>query len=523
MKKNRFLIPLLCFCILLTSNCTKNTVPSVTGIPGLPKVGSNSFSSGSPSLVLESLTGAVTTNEINAFKAYMATYPTPAPNSGNGWVFGDPGKAIEACGLMYEVTHDQAILDQMIFLCDDALYGRNDILPAASGGQLVCWTGKIEPVWPSSAAGVTPAVADVEQGGTLAHLAYCSLLILQNSALWNTNVTIGDPHSFGATYKARALKYLSESDYTMDQFIIPHFLSTTSNHYYFPGAPNPYQAGNPAPWNQAWLLTDGFTRLSQCHKILNDNPTRVTQYYNIAKPNIDWFFANLTATTSSVGTACYTFAYAYPSGMEDTNHFAYDSEGLWIAYNSGLYGLTLSQVLPFANTYIDVVLATVQNGLYAGLVNGTYGTGHAAGDNYVRDEYIYYADWRPQNFIQMGNIEINTGKVAGSAPITSRLLWEKNRIYQNTKSLKISMYQNCNYGGWTATFGIGSYTTANIVAAGGKDNDASSLKIPTGLKVVLYDGDNFTGTSTTVTSDQSCLSSINFNDKVSSMVISQAN
>jgi hypothetical protein len=525
MKKNTLLIPALCVAFFLTCSCKKTFTPVSTDAITTQKTaspGGNLSTFSTSSLLLESLTGPVTQNEINAFKTYMASYPTPAPNSGNGWVFGDPGKAIEACGLMYEASHDQAILDKMIFLCDDALSGRNDILSAANGGQLVCWTGNIEPVWPSSAAGVTPAVADVEQGGTLSHLAYCSLLILQNPAIWNNTVTIGDPNGFGATYKARALKYMTSGDYTMDQFIIPHFLKTTaSNHYYFPGAPNPYQPGNPAPWNQAWLLTDGFTRLAQCHKVLNDAPSRVTQYYNIVKPNIDWFFANLTPNTSGAGTACYTFAYAYPSGMEDTNHFAYDSEGLWIAYNSGLYGLTSSAVLPFANTYIDVVLATVQGGLYAGLVDGTYGTGHAAGDNYVRDEYLYYSEFRPQNYQQMGNIEITQNKISGSAAITSRLLWEKGRLYTKAQTLHVSMYQNCSYGGWTASFGLGSYTTAQIVTLGGKDNDASSLKIPAGLTVTVYDGDNFTGISTVLTSDQSCLSSISFNDKVSSMKVTQ--
>jgi hypothetical protein len=378
-------------------------------------------------MIIESLTGAVTQNEINAFKAYMSTnFKTPAGNSGNGWVFGNPGKAIEACGLMYEASKDRAILDKMIFLCDAALAGRNDLLPAAKGGQLLCWTGKIEPVWPSSSAGVTPAGAGVEQGATLSHLAYCAYLILQSPTIWNNNVSIGDSNRFGATYKARALKYITESDYVIDKWIIPNFIRTgDSNHYYFPGAPNTYKPNDPAPWNQAWLLTDGFTRLAQCHQLLADAPARLSQYIAIVKPNIAWFFANVKLNTSAAGTACYTFAYAYPSGMEDTNHFAYDTEGLWIAFNSGFYGLRSSDILPFANTYVDVVLGTVTNGKFAGRVDGTTGTGHGGGDNYVRDEYIYYAEFRPDKYQIIGTIDLS--KVAGSPQITARLLWEKYR------------------------------------------------------------------------------------------------
>lgn len=383
--------------------------------------------SGSP-MIIESLSGAVTQNEIDVFKNYMSNFPAPAPNSGNGWVFGNPGKAIEACGLMYEATHDKDILNKMILLSDDALSGRNDILPATKGGQLVCWTGQIEPVWPSSAPGTVPAGAGVEQGATLSHMAYCAYLILQTPAIWNEKVSIGDPNNFGATYKERALKYITEGDYVMDKWILPRFVRRAdNNHYYFPGAPNTYKPNDPAPWNQAWLLTDGFTRLAQCHQLLADAPARVSQYIAIVKPNIAWFFDNTTPNRSAAGTACYTFAYAYPKGMEDTNHFAYDSEGLVIAYNSGLYGLTISDLMPFANTYIDVVLGTVKDGKFAGRVDGTTGTGHGGGDNFVRDEYIYWAEIRPDAYQTIANIEIQQHKVGSSPQIAARLLWEKYR------------------------------------------------------------------------------------------------
>lgn len=81
------------------------------------------------------------------------------------------------------------------------------------------------------------------------------------------------------------------------------------------------------------------------------------------------------------------------------------------------------------------------------------------------------------------------------------------------------MYQNCSYGGWAATFGTGSYTTADIIAKGGVADDASSIKIPAGLKVTLYDGDHFSGDSLVLTADASCLKNNSFNDKAASMVI----
>lgn len=381
-------------------------------------------------MVVESLNGPVTQKEIDAFKTYMTQkVQLPEKGSGNVWVFGYAGKAIEACGLMYEATHDIAILDRMIYYCDAALAGRNDLAPANKGGQLKVWTGKIEPVWPSGTG--RPAGAGVEQGSVLAHMAFCAKLILQNPSIWNNNVTIGDPNGFGITYKARALKYIQEGDYVMDNWIIPRFIRTSeSNHYYFPGSPNTYKATEPAPWNQAWLLTDGFIRLTECHLILKDDPSRVAQYDAIVLPNIQWFFMSCRPNVSAAGTECRTWAYALPRGMEDTNHFAYDCEGLWIAYNSGRYGITFKDMVPFANTYFDVVLGTVTNGRFAGRVDGSTGTGHGGGDNYVRDEYIYLSEFCPDKYLMMGNIEISTNKTATSLPITARLLWEKSRRLQ---------------------------------------------------------------------------------------------
>ncbi|WP_143304674.1 heparin lyase I family protein [Chitinophaga vietnamensis] len=87
-------------------------------------------------------------------------------------------------------------------------------------------------------------------------------------------------------------------------------------------------------------------------------------------------------------------------------------------------------------------------------------------------------------------------------------------------TLQAKVFQNCSYGGWTATFGPGNYTTADIVAHGGIDNDASSLQIPAGLTVTLFDGDNFTGDSLVLTSDASCLKNTStFNDRTSSLKV----
>jgi hypothetical protein len=52
-------------------------------------------------------------------------------------------------GLVYEITGDTAILDQMISFCDAVLSERNDLAPDPVG-QYVIWTGRIDPVFFSS-------------------------------------------------------------------------------------------------------------------------------------------------------------------------------------------------------------------------------------------------------------------------------------------------------------------------------------------------------------------------------------
>jgi len=85
----------------------------------------------------------------------------------------------------------------------------------------------------------------------------------------------------------------------------------------------------------------------------------------------------------------------------------------------------------------------------------------------------------------------------------------------------VTLFQDCNYtGGWSATFGAGSYHLSDITAKGGRNDDASSIRIPAGYTVTLYRDDNFTGTSVTLTADNSCFTGINFNDALSSMVVS---
>lgn len=470
------------------------------------------------SMIVESISGPLTQNEINAFKTYAKSKKStlaPAYGGSNIWVFGAPGNGAEGIGLMYEASRDTSLLNLLIYMCDAALYSRNDIAPAGSPyyGQRPTWTGNIDPIWTSAGTDITTIGGCVESGMVMSHIAFCAYQILQTPSIWDKNVSIGDPRGFGATYKARALKYIQECDYVIDNWFIPRFLKTSeNNHIYFPGAPNTYKPGDPAPWNQLFFMINSLVRLTSCHLLLDDAPARVTQYDNIVQPNLDWFFANLTANTSGIGTACWKWRYAIGGSIEDTNHAAYDIEGLYIAYATGRYGIKFSDMVSFANTYFDIVLATVTNGIYAGRVDGTTGTGNSGGDNYVRDEYLYLSEFRSDAYSTMANININKNKIPTSIEITGRLLWQKNRRYVATnatlKDLKVDGVAVTGFNASTLTYNVVTNSnavpavTATAFESGAQVNVTPAAQIPgtTTVKVTAPDGSttktytiNFTG------------------------------
>jgi hypothetical protein len=84
----------------------------------------------------------------------------------------------------------------------------------------------------------------------------------------------------------------------------------------------------------------------------------------------------------------------------------------------------------------------------------------------------------------------------------------------------VQLFQHCDFGGWTASFGAtGNVSRSQIVSAGGLDNDASSMKIASGFRATLFDGDGQSGGSIVLTSDTPCFVASNFNDVLSSMRI----
>jgi len=91
--------------------------------------------------------------------------------------------------------------------------------------------------------------------------------------------------------------------------------------------------------------------------------------------------------------------------------------------------------------------------------------------------------------------------------------------------LVATFYKHCNYGGWSKSLGIGRYHW--VGSYGIQNDDMSSLKIPKGLKVTLYQHSHYRGSkrifdAKTGQKNISCLVNNRFNDVVSSIIVEKS-
>ncbi|WP_079909366.1 discoidin domain-containing protein [Paenibacillus sp. 32352] len=413
-------------------------------------------------MVVDSLDGPVTQNEINSFKAYILDLqPVVWPNTDsmqNEYAQGKSGESIKAMGLMYELTGDAAILDRMIYFCNVLLSQRNDILPAPYGQRTV-WTNTVAPVWPGNSSGT--ASADSANGDPIGHLANCARLILKTPSIWNTTVPDGDPYGYGATYKQRATKFLAEADYVINQFIFPKLLNLSNGNKYYFSSQSPYMTNGAMPWNQQMMISYGLQNVAMAHELLGDNPSLVSQYDSIIQANVNWYFANNSAKqvyTTSLGNTAYNWGYnpTLLSG-EDNSHGSLDVAGFYRQFLSGRYGITAAQLKPIANMYADVMMRGPND--FAGKVDGTDGSGNSAPTTYARSGYLFLTALRPDMYYALANADLS--RSGTSMDIFSRLMWAKNKRYQNGGNLASGKTYSAS-SSWSSSYDAGKAFDGNV-------------------------------------------------------------
>ena len=368
----------------------------------------------SAQMVLEGLTGQVTTNEIARFKSHIQDLALPTTIGTTDLAYGTTGTRVESMGRMYEMTQDKAILDVMLRWTDRYLSWRND--PVTGD---VDWTGQRELIW-------LPAEnrSGAEQGIIAAKIAYAAQLILQTPALWSQTVASGDPHGYGATYKARADRYVLEMDKTEDTFLIKWFVRASDNRYFFPTDPryDYNRAGRPAPHNQGWMFSFNKFRLSKCHDILG-NAARAARYRQIVQANHNWYTSEFETRTYQ-GFPAYIWYYDETTNVEDMGHAQIGIQGMF--YLDILGGYTnFPDRVRVANTIRYAVYIPASDSWF-GEVNGTGSQGAS-----VLPSYIVLSRWLPGLYSIIANDQIAADKITSNVECVGYLLWAKQARFTN--------------------------------------------------------------------------------------------
>ncbi|WP_243416232.1 carbohydrate-binding protein [Flavobacterium sp. HTF] len=144
--------------------------------------------------------------------------------------------------------------------------------------------------------------------------------------------------------------------------------------------------------------------------------------------------------------------------------------------------------------------------------NNVLGAGNNNRENtFMTDWVLYYKN------TALDLTQINTLVANYKAQGLKRRNLAGQTFYDAPQTGVATVYKDCNYGGAAVSLPAGNYTLGDLQAKGILDNDISSLKVQSGYEVVLYANDNFSGSSVTITADDTCLVDNSFNDLATSL------
>lgn len=83
----------------------------------------------------------------------------------------------------------------------------------------------------------------------------------------------------------------------------------------------------------------------------------------------------------------------------------------------------------------------------------------------------------------------------------------------------VTLYEDCGYRGRSVTVGAGRYSLTALMAKGMKNDDVSSIRVSPGAQALLFEHSRQRGRMVDLTSDTSCLVGLDFNDTLSSLMV----
>lgn len=286
------------------------------------------------------------------------------------------------------------------------------------------------------------------------------------------------------------------------------------------------------------------------------------QYYRRENATIENNALVITAKREDFGGTAYTSARMKTQGLKTFKYGRMEARmklpaflGAWPAF--WMLGANLPQVGWPASGEIDVMEHVNDENKVYGTIhwqdnNGQYAQYGGNTATTVTDWHVYAVEWDPsairwyvdgtqyheaniangingtdefqKDFFLLLNFAVGgnwPGFNVNTAALPAKMVVDYVRVYAPASGGVATVYQDCNYAGYSAALPAGSYTLAQLQARGVRDNDLSSLRVNAGYQVQLFDGDNFTGTSVVRTADTGCLVDQAFNDRATSIVIAK--
>jgi hypothetical protein len=133
---------------------------------------------------------------------------------------------------------------------------------------------------------------------------------------------------------------------------------------------------------------------------------------------------------------------------------------------------------------------------------------------YINNEYMAGTYYTLSENISCMNSTLNDR--VGSIVI-EETYGNNNNQYPANSNQAVVIYTDANYKGQSASLLPGTYST--MAQAGFPDNALSSLTVPVGYRVVLYEFENFAGKSITINGSTSGFLFSNWNDRTSSIAV----
>lgn len=157
------------------------------------------------------------------------------------------------------------------------------------------------------------------------------------------------------------------------------------------------------------------------------------------------------------------------------------------------------------------------------IATNTYGVEKRINIVHSQDNYVqFYVDGVLRADFPEAEAVTNYWKYGCYGTLTTGAVtvkWRNVKTFVDGYPPKVELYQHSSYGGWKSSLTCGSYTMSELVAMGFTNDDASSIKVPSGYRVTLYTSDNFTGTAVVKTANDSSLTDDGINDAVSSVKV----